>query len=159
MSGSETDPILDIFLLLKNSWTLTGDLSTGSISWGTGFYNDKIQFPQVVVSQYGGDPSPPLTTGASSAYYSSADIVNVGIWVRPKQDSNTNIGWAKNAFFQMRKESERIIRSGSNLGSGSDGIYRFAFVSGWINPPMLEKKPTLFHASLPVRVIKIVKGV
>jgi hypothetical protein len=160
MTGSETDPTLDIFLLLKNNWTLTGDLTGSSIGWGTGFYNEKIVLPQIVVNQPGGDPSPALTMGSTSAYFLDTDLVNVGVWVRPKQDSNTNLGWAKNAFFQMRKECERIIRSGSVLGSGSNGTtYRFAYLGSWVNSPMLDKKPTLLYALAQVKIVKTVRGV
>ncbi len=153
------DPVLEIFLLIKNNWSLTGDLATGSISWSTGFYDSALESPQIVVTQTSGDKSEPLSMGSSGSFYRDTDIVNVGIWVRPVQDSNTSFGWAKNATYKMRKEVERIVRSGSNLGQDVNGYYRFAFLGTWKRFPSLDKRPVLLNDTLPVNIVKTVKGV
>jgi hypothetical protein len=155
---SELDPILEVFLLIKNNWSLTNDLSISSLSWSTGFFDANIEMPQIVVSQLGGDPTPPMSMGASNAYYLDSDIINIGIWVRPNQDSNTNLGWAKNAVFKMRREVERIVRSGSSLGQDSNGYNRFAYLGQWKKEPMLTTKPILLHSAVTLKIEKTVKG-
>ena len=156
---SVIDPILEVFLLLKNSWSLTGDLTGSSLSWSTGFFDSNIEFPQIVVSQLGGDPSPPLTMGASNAYYLDSDKMNIGVWVRPLQDNNTSFGWAKNAVFKMRKEVERIARSGSDLGTDADGYERLLYLDSWTKDSMMSTKPVLLHSSIVAKIVKTVKGV
>jgi hypothetical protein len=156
---SELDPIIETLLLLKNNWSLTGDLSSGSITWSTGFYDSSVQFPQIVISQLGGDPTPPLTIGASDAYYTDSDIMGIGIWIRPKQDSNTSFGWAKNAIYRICREVERIVRSGSDLGQDVNGYERLIYLGPWRRDPLLEKRPVLLHVAATARIVKTVKGV
>ena len=65
MSGSALDPVLEIMLLLKTNWTLTGDLTNTGIKFATEYYDNNIQLPQVVVSQAGGSSTYPLSMGTS----------------------------------------------------------------------------------------------
>ncbi len=155
----ELDLNLEIFLLLQNNWSLSGNLASGSITWSTGNYDASISQPQIVVTSYGGDKSPPLTMGASGAFYRDLDVINVGIWVRPLSDSGTSFGRAKNNLYQMRKEVERIVRSGSNLGQDSNDYYRLGFLGAWKRYPSTDKRTVLLHDVLPVNIVKIVKGV
>jgi len=157
MSGSVLDPVLEIMVKLKNSWTLTGELSTGSMKFSTEFYDDGIQFPQVVVAQVAGSSTPPLSTGTSGAIYRDTDVLNVQVWVRPKQDSNTSKGWAKNAFYQVRREIERIIRSGSSLGADADGDYRFAWHGEWRRLRRVGDSPLLLSSAIETRIVKNVE--
>ena len=111
------DPIQNLMLTLKNGWKLTGELAvsgsgTGTVVFSTAWYDTKITFPQVSIR-----PSPsrqtPLTTG--TPLYQSSENIYINLWVRPKQDSNTSIGWAKNTIFTMRQEVDRILVSGANI--------------------------------------------
>jgi hypothetical protein len=153
-----TDIVVETFLLLKNNWSLTGDLATGSLNFGTVFYDETARFPQVCVSQIQGDPSPPLTMGSSGSYYRDIDILSLDIWVRPKTDSGTNLGWAKNTAYQLRKESERSLRSGSHLPV-ADSVDRFLWLGPWSKQSETKYRPVLIHTASKVNVIKFVKGV
>ncbi len=153
------DPILEVFLLLKNNWSLTGDLAGNAITWSTGYYDAAVETPQIVVRQVEGDSTPPLTMGASGAFYQDLDVISIGLWVRPKQDNNTSIGWAKNAIYQFRKEVERICRSGSNLGTDSNGYQRLLFLGSWAGDYITQRKPVCYHQTCLAKIIKTVKGV
>lgn len=152
------DPILEILLLIKNNWSLTGEFSPNSISWGTGKYNAEILTPQIVVTQVGGDPSPPLTTGNTDVYFNQMDELSIGIWVRPKMVNNTTLGWAKNAIYQFRCEVERIIRANLDLGLDGDGNAHSCFMGSWKRTPLIDKDPVIFYEKLPVYVVRYLRN-
>ncbi len=156
---STTDIAIELMMILKTDWSLSGDL-TGSgvnaIQFRTGFFDSEVQFPQVIVSQVAGDSSPPLSMGATDTFYRNTDLLNVGLWVRPKQDSNTSFGWAKNTIYQMRKEVERICFSGSRLNTTTED--RFLFPMGWKGMPE-DRRPVILHQSLRMGLVKHLKGV
>ncbi len=151
--------ILEVMLKLRNSWSLTGDLGTGSIKFDSGAYDAEVTSPQIVIAPFGGDPSPPLTTGASTAYYRDLDTLSISLWVRPKTDSNTSYGWSKNAIYQMRTEVDRVLRSGSNLGQNSNGDYRFLYMSSWRGTPDTNVRPVVLRQKCTATVVKNVRGV
>ena len=111
----ELDPVLRLLLLLKNNWNLTGDFTGSNIAFTTRWYDTNIMLPQITITPLGSSEIP-LTTG-NQPIYRFGDAVGINIWVRPKQDSNTSIGWAKNAVYQLRKEIDRILMTGSRLAS------------------------------------------
>ena len=143
------DPILNVMLLIKNAWTLTGDFTGSNITFSTRWYDSNIQMPQITIS-----PSPsrqlPLTTGIP--LYQSSDNIYINIWVRPIQDSNRSIGWAKNAIYQLRQEIEKLLISGANIGAGTSGTpytsKEYVFLSGWRDLTEVEKetaRPIIFR--------------
>ncbi len=152
-----TDPIVEIMLTMKDLWGLTGDLSTGSVVFGTRFYDKNVMFPQLVVLPLGGSPTPPLSIGSTDAFYKSQPTIGVNIYVRPKQDSNTSLGWAKNTIYQLRKESERILRSGSQFNNETEN--RAIFLVGWDRKDDLNVRPPLLQLFGKCIVVKYVKGV
>lgn len=154
------DPVLYAMLLLKDNWSLNGNLATGSIHFGTRFYDKKILLPQIVISPLGGDASPPQDCGTSAATYPSNRAIGFDIWVRPKQDSASSIGWAKNAVYQIRKEVDRIFRSGSRIATGSVSEEdTFLSLGEWRRRDDIRKKPPLFHLSGTVLVSKYIKEI
>jgi len=155
--GPSTDIILEIMIILKEKWNLTGDLTGSNIAFGTRFYDKNILFPQVIVKPLGGDESPPIDMGSSEATYPDRQSIGVDIWVRPKQDSNTSIGWAKNAIYQIRKEVERILKSGSRLNNYQDD--RILHLGGWRRRDDLRSRPPIFHLEGQSYVVKYVKGI
>ena len=159
MSGSALDPVLEIMLMLKNNWSLTGDLDNTNVKFSTDMYDDNLLLPQVIVRQDGGAYSYPMTVGNTGSYYTDTDIVFVNVWVRPKQDSNTSKGWAKNAYYQIRKEVERILRSVSSLGLDADGHRRYLWLSGWRSMPRVGDRPLLLHGYVEARIEKVRTGV
>lgn len=142
--------------MLKNNWSLDGDLTGSNIIFGTRFYNSSVQLPQVIVKPIGGNPSPPIDLGSSGSTYPVQERVGFDIWVRPKQDSNTSIGWAKSAAYRIRKEVERILRSGSRLNNYQED--KFLYLVGWNRLDNLRSRPPLFHLVGEAYVVKYVKG-
>ena len=127
----EEDPILLLMLLLKNSWSLTGDLTGSSVKFGTRLYDLNVQLPQICVRPVGGTQTITETGYNPTIFYK--DNVAVGVWVRPSSDSGKSIGSAKNASYQMRREVERII-SGSRLSGSSASQPPFIVIGGrWRN--------------------------
>ena len=159
MSGSVLDPVLEIMVKLRNSWTLTGTLATGSLKFSTDHYDNNIQFPQVVISEFREIASPPLSTGHSDAYYNDTNILFINVWNRPSQDSNTSRGKTKNDHYQIRKEIQRIIRSGSSLGADTDGNIRHMYIGEWKKMPRIGERPLLLHSYVDLRIDKTSKGV
>lgn len=125
------DPILNVMLKLKDNWSLTGDLTGSSVKFSTGWYDGAIQLPQVTVTP-GTARQRALSTG--TPVYAVSEGIMVNLWVRPKQDSNTSIGWAKNAIYDIRQEVERILLAHANIGVGFTTPYiskEYVFLSGW----------------------------
>ena len=140
----EYDPVILTLVLLKNNWSLDGDLTGSQITFTTGWYNSNISFPQICVRPVGGSYRV-LTTGGTPRYQ-YGDVLRVSIHVRPKQDSNTSIGWAKSTMWKLRKEVERILKSGSRLGTGPHE--QFVILRGWRERDNLTVRPVLFSAEI-----------
>jgi hypothetical protein len=154
------DDVLDVMLMLKNDWSLTGDLLVDNILFGTRFYDKNLQLPQVIVSPITKSPSPPIDIGSSEATYPNFQEIRFDISVRPKQDSNSSLGWAKMMIYEMRKEAERILRSGSHIGDTSSGDSEdiFIYLRGWTRQDDLSLRPILFHFLGRAFIVKYVKG-
>ena len=137
------DPVIEVLLLLKNNWSLTGNLSTTNIAFTTRLYDESISMPQIVVRPLGSDSSPPIDLGGAEATYLDVEKIGFHIYVRFKQDSNSSLGWAKNTIYVMMKEAERIIKSGSVLTGDDDGLNKVFFVGGWNRADNLRVRPPL----------------
>lgn len=152
------DNVLDVMLKIKNNWSLIGDFTGSNMVFGTRFYNKNIMFPQVIVSSLGGGSSPPIDFGSSDATYPDSQNIGIDIWVRPKQDSASSLGWAKNAMYQIRKEVERILRSGSRIATGSATVDdTFLALFGWSRRDYFTKRPPIFHLVGRTIVSKYIK--
>jgi hypothetical protein len=118
--------------------------------------------PQIVILPIGGSASPPLSMGSSDAIYQDFPTIGFHIYVRPKTDSNSSIGWAKNAIYRMRRETERILRSGSVTQSiyDDDGLQKWIQLIGWDRKDDLNVRPVpLFQMFGAARIIKYKKGI
>ena len=171
------DIILDVMLMLKNNWSLTGDLAGSSLRFDTRLYDENILFPQVVVTPQGGDISPPIDMGSSEATYPDRQILGIDVYVRPKQDSISSLGWAKNAIYEIRKECDRIIQSGSTFDTLTNDFETsdfdsddftwdtvlsdndvFLFLRGWERRDDLTKRPPILRSLGVIYAIKYIKG-
>ncbi len=141
------DYTITTMLLLKNNWNLTGDFTQSNMTFNTRFYDENIVTPQIAVRTISSDASPPVDMGSSEATYPEAKTMIFDILVRPKQDSNSSLGWAKNALYQIRKETERILRSGSSITvpAGLEAGSIFLQLLGWNRSDDLRKRPPLMH--------------
>jgi len=144
----ELDPVLRLLLLLKNNWNLTGDFTGSNIAFTTRWYDTNIMLPQITITPLGSSEIP-LTTG-NQPIYRFGDAVGINIWVRPKQDSNTSIGWAKNAVYQLRKEIDRILMTGSRLATGN--YEQFVNLGGWRQLDEVNRRPVVFRIQKTVVV-------
>lgn len=130
----EQDLPLLTMVTLMNNWGLTGDLAKSTTTTGSGvkfntrWYDQSIAFPQVYIIP-AGSYNPTIMECGSNPTYKHADRIRVGVAVRPKQESNTSLGWAKNAVFSIKNEVDRILESGSTLSSG--GINFFLSLGAW----------------------------
>ncbi len=171
-----TDLVITLMQLLKNNWSLTGDLSQSNIKFGSRFYDSNIAFPQIVVIPNSGNASPPMDMGAGIATYEDTQTLGIQAITRPNQDSNTSIGWAKNAIWRMRKEIERILRSGSYINFPTEnfnpddfnstdfdttsvgGETTFMYNIQWRRIDDLSTKPPLFMVYGNTLITKFEKG-
>lgn len=152
------DNVLDVMLKIKNNWSLTGDFTGSNMVFGTRFYDKNIMFPQVIVSSLGGAGSPPIDLGSSNATYPIGQTIGFDIWVRPKQNSASSLGWAKNAIYQIRKEVERLLRSGSRIATGSATVDdTFLALISWSRRDDFTKRPPIFHLVGRTIVSKYIK--
>lgn len=168
------DYTITIMLLLKNNWSLTGDFSASNMVFNTRFYDENIISPQIAVRTLGSDASPPIDMGAEEATYPDNKYLNFDILVRPKQDSNSSLGWAKNALYTIRKESERILRSGSLIVWAGDADFEgadfdsedflavgsgsiFVQLLGWNRRDDLRKRPPLLHIIGRIQIVRYIE--
>ena len=153
------DAALEVMLMLKNNWSLTGDLDAPPVTFTTRLYDEGINFPQIVVSPISQSYSPPIDLGNRDATYLDLEGLSFNIYVRPPQDSNKSLGWAKNAIYKIYVEAERILKSGSVLTQDDDGIEKFIVISGWKRNDNLIKRPVLLILNGHLNIIKYKKGV
>lgn len=147
-TGTIVDPILSIMLMLKNNWNLSASgLSASDITFSTGWYDSNIAFPQITVT-----PSYSvktiLTTG-DMPVYQYKDGIHVDIWVRPFQDSGKSLGEAKDKEYKIRREVERILRTGSHIGQCYNN-QEFIYVSRTRILDEVGTRPPLLRSSIEV---------
>ena len=153
------DPVIEVLLLLKNNWNLAGTLSTTNIAFTTRMYDENIIMPQIVVRPLGSDSSAPIDLGSNEATYLDIEKIGFHIYVRFNQDSNSSLGWAKNAIYVMMKEAERIIKSGSVLTGDDDNLNKVIFIGGWSRADNLRVRPPLLISNGFGNIIKYKKGI
>ena len=138
------DPILSVMLAIKNSWSLTETgVKNSDITFSTGWYDEGIAMPQVTVTPAGGVYS--LQEVGPTPLYQMGDFISVNVWVRPDSSSNKSFGSAKHKEYTIRKEVERIIRSGSQVATGE-----FVFASRWRRLDELNKRPVILRSMIDI---------
>ena len=133
--------------ILKSNWSLTGDLAINNIKFTTGPYQEQLQTPQISVTPLV-EPYRTMNIGSRPTYYSQRKI-RIDVWVKPKSDSNTSLGWAKNARWQIRQEIERIIRTHATNIPGIG----FAKMEQFVERENLKTKPALLNINARVNLI------
>ena len=154
--GIETDPALAVMLNLKNNWGLTGDLTEDNIFFSTGWYDKAHAEPQISVRSISG-LFEILETGLTP-YYRKTTTLTINIWVRPKQDSNTSLGWAKKSIWDIKKEVERILEGKAHLESridyDLDDFEKFGFLRNWRVLDELNLRPVILRLQVEYIVVK-----
>jgi len=142
-SAVEEDPVLLLMLHLKNGWSLMGELDYRNITFTTRWYDMGIQMPQVCVRPVSGTYA--ITETGYNPTMLHVDRISVGVWVRPKQDSNTSIGWAKNVSYFCRREIERLISGSALEGSTASPAPVAVMGGGWRNLDDTSVRPPVFR--------------
>jgi hypothetical protein len=149
--GSIMDTILEMMLMLKNNWSLSPPLDTGSIFFTTGWYDTALAMPQVTVTPIG-ETFVTIGAGATPLYKMQYTLA-VNIWVRPDADSNKSIGSAKNKDWQMRSEVSRIIRNYSMLEpTGMTRSGKWMMLGRWRKLDELKLRPVIFRSMFDIKV-------
>jgi len=144
MSSASTplDWSVGLLKLIKDNYSIT----TGSnpITWKnnvkftTGWYQEQLGTPQISITPLV-EPFRMISIGSSPTYFVNR-IMQLHIWVRPPTESNTSLGRAKDARYQIAQEVERILRSGSTQLEGIEFMRineNFSRENLGIRPPML----------------------
>ena len=119
------DNTLSLLLLLKNDWSLTeSGVQQSDLTFTTNWYDSNIVMPQISIMSVD-NLKEPMEVGPSPLYRNQ-DMFYVNIWVRPDSDSGKSLGSAKRKSYMIKREVERILRSGGHI---TDGIanQEFAF--------------------------------
>ena len=173
--GVTRDILINILKLLKDSWSLTEDgspvgvfsltnfssqfsksqltltaypnLSSTNLAFSTGWYNESIAMPQITITPLASTKG--VLSCGSDPLYGYTNYVNVDIWVRPLQDSGKSIGQAKWAEYNIRREVERILRSGSRIGSQYNNE-EFIYFGKRSHRDEIDKRPVLFRTTIQV---------
>lgn len=148
MSGQIQDPILSIMLLLKNNWNLSeSGLTSTDINFSTGWYDNNVAFPQITVTPVHSVKT--ILSMSDTPVYHYRDGIHVNIWVRPFQDSNRSLGEAKDKEYKIRRETERILRTGSHIGQYSNNE-EFIYISRIRIFDETDKRPPILRSSIEV---------
>jgi len=149
--GATRDILINILKLLKDSWSLTEithpSLGPSSIAFSTGWYNESIAMPQITITPLASTKG--VMSCGSDPLYGYTNYVNVDIWVRPLQDSGRSIGQAKWAEYNIRREVERILRSGSRIGSQYNNE-EFIYFGKRSHRDEIDKRPVIFRTTIQV---------
>lgn len=141
------DPTLSVLLLIKNGWSLSSTgLTSSDIVYSTGWYTETLAFPQITVTSQPGGSYLPMEAGPTPLYYFE-EIISINIWVRPDSESNKSLGSAKNKEYAMRREVNRILRSGSHISTGSNAE-EFLFLRRWRR--LDEKDPVILRSMIEI---------
>ena len=150
-SGNVQDILINILILLKNSWSLTEELYPGlsstNLAFSTGWYNESIAMPQITITPLASTKG--VLSCGSDPLYGYTNYVNIDIWVRPLQDSGRSIGQAKWAEYNIRREVERILRSGSRIGSQYNNE-EFIYFGKRSHRDEIDKRPVIFRTTIQV---------
>jgi len=173
--GVTRDILINILKLLKDSWSLTEDgapvgvfsltdfsaefsksqltltpypsLSSTNLAFSTGWYNESIAMPQITITPLASTKG--VLSCGSDPLYGYTNYVNIDIWVRPLQDSGRSIGQAKWAEYNIRREVERILRSGSRIGSQYNNE-EFIYFGKRSHRDEIDKRPVIFRTTIQV---------
>ena len=138
------DPTLSVMLAIKNNWSLTETgVTTSDINFTTGWYSEEIAFPQISITPIGGSYG--IQEIGSTPLYYFGDTLSINVWVRADSSSNKSFGSAKHKEYVIRKEVERIIRSGSQVATGE-----FVQLNRWRRLDELNKRPVILRSMIDI---------
>ena len=138
-----TDNTILLLQLIKNDWSLTeSGVQSSDLTFTTNWYDSGIQMPQISIMPLD-NLKEPMETG-NSPLYRSQDMFYINIWVRPDSDSGKSLGSAKRKSYMIKREVERILRSGSHITN--DGANQeFAFKGRWQVMDELNLRPVILR--------------
>ena len=137
------DNTLTFLLLLKNNWNLTeSGVQQSDLTFTTSWYDAAIQMPQISIMPVD-NLKEPMETG-NSPLYRNQDMFYVNIWVRPDSDSGKSLGSAKRKSYLIKRELERILRSGGHITDGY-AYQEFAFKGRWQAMDELNLRPVILR--------------
>src|SRR5437899_2938813 len=84
------DWIVGTMNLLRNKWSLTGSLSSNTIKFTTGLYQEQLNTPQISVTPLV-EPYRTINIGPTPMYRARKRI-QIQLWIKPKTDSNSALG-------------------------------------------------------------------
>ena len=137
------DNTLILLRLIKNDWSPTeSGVQSSDLTFTTNWYDSGIQMPQISIIPVD-NLKEPMEAG-SSPLYRNQDMFYINIWVRPETDSGKSLGSAKRKSYMIKREVERILRSGSHI---TDGIanQEFAFKGRWQAMDELNLRPVILR--------------
>jgi hypothetical protein len=147
--GIIQDPILTIMLMLKNNWSLTeSNLTASDLIFSTGWYESNTAFPQITVTPIYN--SKVVEESGDKPLYRYEDTIHIDVWVRPFSDSGKALGLAKHNEDKIKKEIERIIRSGSHIGHAPNNE-AFIYAGGWRRKDELNLRPVLLRSTYIIK--------
>ena len=137
------DNTLSLLLLIKNNWSLTETgVQQPDLTFTTNWYDSNIQMPQISIMPVD-NLKEPMEIG-NQPLYRNQDMFYLNIWVRPDSDSGKSLGSAKRKSFMIKRELERILRSGSHITDGYAN-QEFAFKGRWQAMDELNLRPVILR--------------
>lgn len=153
-----TDPVIKTLSLLSGGWKLTGSLTGSNLKFQT-YWNrsppDIIRDNHywIVVKFF--NPRNTLLTTGNQPLYRHDHILSIGAFVRVESDRDaTALGRGKSDIYNIQKEIERILFSGSKIATGSadgsSGRNDFIIVGNWRELDESGWIPIIYHRELEV---------
>ena len=137
------DTSISLLQLIKNGWSFAeSGIQPSDLTFTTNWYDSNIQIPQISIVPM--DNVKEVMETGNSPLYRNQDMFYINIWVRPDSDSGKSLGSAKRKSYMIKRELERILRSGSHI---TDGIanQEFAFKGRWQVIDELNLRPVILR--------------
>ncbi len=137
------DNNLSLLLLLKNGWGLTeAGVQQSDITFTTNWYDNNIVMPQISITPV--DNVKTISEVGNQPLYKNQDMFYINVWVRPDSDSGKSLGSAKRKSYMIKREIDRIFRSGSHVTDGY-AYQEFAFRGPWRAKDELNLRPIILR--------------
>ena len=137
---SVPDFVIGTMLLLKNNWGLTGSLAGSNVAFTTGFYNERLNTPQVCVTPLI-EPIKVKNIGTTPFHFIQ-HIAQINVWVRAPTTAGSSLGQAKNDRYRIMAEIRRIIRE---FPTNVNQFMRYSEIS---YHELLDVRPPLLNGEL-----------
>jgi len=102
------DPLITLLTLLKDNWTLTGELAKENIRFSTGWIDEDFQGPQIVITSVT-DMKTPQNIGYEKIFHDA--VYQIDIFVPILRETGKGPGKAKANKWAMTQEVERILKA------------------------------------------------